>query len=50
MDGIGDFARGGGIDGGAVDEEAFSGVGVVEVDRRERERWVEDGMENILDM
>ena len=47
VDGIGDFAGGGGIDGGAVNEEAFrSGGGGCEFG----ERWVEDVVEDVFDM
>ena len=48
MDGVGDFAGGGGVDGGAVDEETFGGVGVGEGDFGEGR--VEDGVEDVLDV
>lgn len=47
MDGVGDFAGGGGIDGGAVYEEAFGGVGG---GFEWWERWVEDVVEDVFDM
>lgn len=47
MDGVGDFAGGGGVDGGAVYEEAFGSGG----GRRERwERWVEYVVKNVFDV
>lgn len=48
VDGVGNFTGGGGVDGGAVDEEAFSGVGIGEGDLGERR--MEDGVEDVLDM
>lgn len=47
MDGVGDFARGGGVDGGAVYEEAFgSGGGGCEG----WERRVEDVVKDVFDV
>lgn len=47
MDGVGDFAGGGGVDGRAVYEEAFrSGGGGWE----RWERWVEDVVKDVFDM
>lgn len=48
VDGVGDFAGGGGVDGGAVDEEPFGRVGVGEGDLGEGR--VEDGVEDVLDV
>lgn len=48
VDGVGDFAGGGGVDGGAVDEEPFGRVGVGEGDFGEGR--VEDGVEDVLDV
>lgn len=47
MDGVGDFAGGGGVDGGAIYEEAFRGAGG---GREWWERWVEDVVEDVFDM
>ena len=44
VDGVGDFARGGGVDGRAVDEEALLSAG------RWRKDGVEEGVKDVFDV